>query len=186
VKEDIEGRITRLRNDVKSTPREPVPRIHLGETLLEASRWEEASDAFRVALRLNPVPNDALNAHFGLAKASGMMDRHDEAATHFLVVVLERPEYALAQSLLGTSLMQLGRLEEAEAALKEAARLDPGAAMPHRTLGALWAHSRRYEEAARAFERAISLDPLYGRTVNRSRNHLHGDGAAPERGQGIS
>jgi cytochrome c-type biogenesis protein CcmH/NrfG len=157
--EKLEARIARLRNDVKATPREPLPRIRLGDSLLEASQWEAAADAFRQALGLNPVPDDAIDAHFGLAKAAGMLDRCDESAEHLQAILPQRADFATVHSLLGSALVKLGRFEEADKALNEAVRLEPNDAGTHRMLGALRLAQGRDEEAARAFERATNLDP---------------------------
>jgi cytochrome c-type biogenesis protein CcmH/NrfG len=157
-KESIERQIARLQSDVKKTPREAVPWIRLGNALIEAQRWDEAIEAFREALRLNPARKDAIDAHHGVGSVAGMIDRYDEAAEHLQAVVRERPEDADSRALLGTSLGQLGRFDEAEAAVKEALRLAPDLPAAHRTLGVLNMQRGRYEEAAGSLEEATRLD----------------------------
>jgi Flp pilus assembly protein TadD len=74
----------------------------------------------------------------------------------------------MAHSNLGLIHLKLGRTREAEAAFREATRLDPGLAVAHNNLGVALRQLKRYREAEAAYREAIRLDP--GLTL--ARNNL--------------
>lgn len=66
---------------------------------------------------------------------------------------------AEAQFYLGDLLLHTGRIEAAEAYLSEALKLDANLAPAHAALGRLRLQQRRFSEAKRSLERAVTLDP---------------------------
>lgn len=80
---------------------------------------------------------------------------------HALSVTRDNP---LANINLGVAYLNAGRLEEAERRLKEAVRIDPGAAEAHAALGELYSKQQRHDEALEAFRAALRLDPESGQT----------------------
>jgi tetratricopeptide (TPR) repeat protein len=70
-----------------------------------------------------------------------------------------KPHYAKTHSLLGGTLLQLGRLAEAEASCRRALELRPGDAHAHSTLGIALMEQGRLAEAEASFRRAIELEP---------------------------
>ncbi len=81
----------------------------------------------------------------------------------------ERPAALIARA---QGLRQQGKLEEAVAALREAAVLDPRKAEPHRLIGNILFDVGRAEEAAAAYRKAIELDPRDAATYNDLGNAL--------------
>lgn len=69
------------------------------------------------------------------------------------------PEQPAIQANLGIALRRAGRLEEAQAALEEAAGLAPARPEIHRELGILHRQAGRFAEARAAYERALALAP---------------------------
>jgi tetratricopeptide (TPR) repeat protein len=62
---------------------------------------------------------------------------------------------------LGTLLLRLERLEEAEAHLRESLAIDPRFPVAHLRLGQVLEKKERYEEAIAELEQAARLDPTY-------------------------
>ena len=69
--------------------------------------------------------------------------------------------YGLAKSKLGDFAFGASpaELKEAEARYKEAARIDPAYAPPHKGLAELYEDSERYEKAVQAYQRYLKLNP---------------------------
>ena len=129
-----------------------------GWCLENLGRPNEAAAAYRVALRIDPAHLEALE---GLANVLWSLGEEEGAARRWLAVVeavalAERPS-AREFELAGWSLYRLGRLEEAEQALRRAVALDQSAPSNRFDLG-LVLLARGKEEAARAeYGRAIAL-----------------------------
>ncbi|NUN51962.1 MAG: tetratricopeptide repeat protein [Planctomycetaceae bacterium] len=72
------------------------------------------------------------------------------------------PLHGPCASVRGITLQHLGRFEEAEAAYREALRLDPEMPIPHAGLGFLALRKRQGVASVEAFRTALRLDPAYG------------------------
>jgi serine/threonine protein kinase/Flp pilus assembly protein TadD len=73
------------------------------------------------------------------------------------------PENADAHVFLGTSLLSLGRVDDAIAEIQEAIRLEPDNAQAHQALArGLWMGKGDFAAAVPVFERAIQLNPQAG------------------------
>ncbi|HEX3514336.1 MAG TPA: tetratricopeptide repeat protein [Trebonia sp.] len=92
------------------------------------------------------------------------------------------PESASTHAELGSVLIDQGRYQEAEAALREAIRLDRGHTSAHNDLGYLLNELQQYEEAETVLREAIRLDPEnsnahnnLGFALNELRRHQEGE-----------
>jgi tetratricopeptide (TPR) repeat protein len=84
----------------------------------------------------------------------------DDALGSALLKLMEvEPENAAVQGLGAISLTQIGRLEEALAASRNAVALSPGSAPMYASQGIALQRLGRVEEALEAFEKAASLNP---------------------------
>jgi tetratricopeptide (TPR) repeat protein len=83
---------------------------------------EDAVDSFEFALRLEP---GLYAARYSLANLLIDMGQPLAAMRHYEEVVAQNPTYAPAWRNLGRILCALGRLDQAEASLREAARCAP-------------------------------------------------------------
>jgi predicted O-linked N-acetylglucosamine transferase (SPINDLY family) len=72
-----------------------------------------------------------------------------------------QPDNADSHNLLGLALMEQGRLEEAEAAVREALRLHPDNPAAYNTLGLVLFQQSQPEQAAANFGRAVQLQPSF-------------------------
>ena len=98
-------------------------------------------------------------AEFERASRAAHDGKTAEAVAHLEKAVSIHPDYLMAQNDLGTQLLALGRLEEAEEHLRKAVGLDAKAFNPRLNLTIVLAERRRYPEAAEAAEQALQLNP---------------------------
>jgi protein O-mannosyl-transferase len=86
----------------------------------------------------------------------------EKAWAHFQEAMRIESDEPLVRNNVGTTLMQMGRLEEALEQHREAVRLAPGYAEAHGNVGADLQRLGRYEEAARAYRIALDIKPSLG------------------------
>lgn len=143
-------------------PAPPDP-LRQAATLLARGRAADALPAIQRAVRLNGRDPNALNLAAGCHLQLG---RPDEALVFAKRAVKRAPGHAGFQRNLGLILAALGRLEDAVAALRRAARLD-GAdprirhdlATALNKLGSAHLDAERVDRAARAYREAAELRP---------------------------
>lgn len=95
---------------------------NLGTALIVADKVQEAIEAFRRAVDLDPSNG---RAQSNLARALLRDGTADEAAVHARQAVTLRPDDPAAYDLLGLALAVEGKLEEAGIQFEQALRLDP-------------------------------------------------------------
>lgn len=115
---------------------------------LEVSEPDEARDAYRRALELDPHHADA---HVNLGRLLVESDRAEEAETHFRAVVADHPDHATAWFNLGIALEDRRRPHDAVKAYEQAIAADRRLADAHFNL------ARLYEQAGK---RAAALRHL--------------------------
>lgn len=115
---------------------------------LEVSEPDEARDAYRRALELDPHHADA---HVNLGRLLVESDRAEEAETHFRAVVADHPDHATAWFNLGIALEDRRRPNDAVKAYEQAIAADRRLADAHFNL------ARLYEQAGK---RAAALRHL--------------------------
>ena len=115
---------------------------------LEVSEPDEARDAYRRALELDPHHADA---HVNLGRLLVESDRAEEAETHFRAVVADHPDHATAWFNLGIALEDRRRPNDAVKAYEQAITADRRLADAHFNL------ARLYEQAGK---RAAALRHL--------------------------
>jgi tetratricopeptide (TPR) repeat protein len=126
--------------------------------LYSDKKFDEAGAKADEIIRSGPEIGDgeSVNRAYNLKGViSRDKGRTDEAVTFFR----KAPSFAAAHSNLGLLLHGLGKPEEAEAAHREAIRLDPNYTPAHNNLGTLLHARGRLEEAGAAYREAIRLDP---------------------------
>jgi len=124
--------------------------------LIRSGRGAEAERELREAIA--GAPDDV-----GLRRLAAALYRranqYETALGHARRAVEIDPTVGAHHEAAGLSLMQLQRIEEAEAALRRAVELDPTLATAHNALGMAAMMDRRYGEAERCFTRAIEANP---------------------------
>lgn len=120
----------------------------LGELALNASRDERLAAQLRPAWPSNPAPGTAA-------------EWRSEAERHLRAAVGAAPERIDLYLELAEVLMEARRLQQAEAVLREAIRVDFRAAEAHFALGRLYEQQGNLTGAAAAYRRALELDPSF-------------------------
>lgn len=124
--------------------------------LAEEGKLEQAVALLRRAAAGRDRP---LAPHLLLAEYLTRMGRHDAALFHARQAQTLAPARWEGPAAVGLALQGAGQWPEAEAAFREASRLDDGAAMARSNLGLLLQQRGAYEEAEREFRAAIAADP---------------------------
>ncbi len=133
----------------------------LGDQMVLAKRFPEAVDAYRLAVATDP-------SSFAYRKSLGLTLYHQggvgEAVQQLeaaLRVAPETPDAEKAQVVytLGGIAANGADFEKAAQRFAEAARLDPGFALPYLQLGNLRTRAREYAAAIEDYDRALAIDP---------------------------
>jgi len=104
-------------------PEDPVTLLHHGFCLEQAGAIEEAAVRYREALALRP---DFLEAHVDLAGVLWRLEDFEGSLAHARKAVELGPQHPYAVRVLGTALLNLNRVNEAEQQLRRALELQPG------------------------------------------------------------
>ena len=144
---------------------EAAAALREGSTLLRDQQWDKARAAFLRAL--DKKPGDA-KAIYNLALANLHLDRSEEALAGFqkLISLDDAAPGTIGRDLRALTLTNLGLLyidtkgyAEAESALEEAVKLDPGNQPGWSNLGVVRRRLGKLLPAAEAFRRAAELAP---------------------------
>jgi len=149
----------RIWTQIGSEKKNPVFLACAGRVAMELERWADSEALFEWALRLEEMPQ--IMASFGLLLQKRTdCDRSGnlETAVRCYLRSLEAIPDASCFTLLGTTYMQMGDTESAEAALLEALALDDHYDEAYLNLGLLYVE-RDVEKARRLFQLTLSLDP---------------------------
>ncbi len=131
-------------------------RLNLGSTLLAQAHWKEAAAEYRLALVHGEEGGEA-EAKLGWI-ALNHLQQPQLALDHFERAIGRRPH---PQWLVwrGVALRALNQGTEAEAAYREALRLDPACAEAWFNLGNLWTDRGEQSRAAEAYNQVAALVP---------------------------
>jgi predicted O-linked N-acetylglucosamine transferase (SPINDLY family) len=139
--------------------RNPEPAVYWhrwGRVLARLNRREEAVRALGEAVQRAPE-DPAMRYSLAVAQA----DAGDTAAALRSYETLRKLDPGHGQGLvnLGALYLQLGRLDEAEAALRAAAALPEKPAEAQANLGTVLMRQDRFEESVKAYQAAVDADP---------------------------
>jgi tetratricopeptide (TPR) repeat protein len=128
------------------------------DKLLEESKWPEAIDTFKIAIRLDPNFGPAYG---GLGDAYFNSGRWEEGLAAYKEQVRLEPNNAQAQYDLGYAYNAMGRHGEAFAPLVRATSLDPGYAEAYYGIGYAYLRGTDFEKSLPFFKSAIKLQADY-------------------------
>jgi tetratricopeptide (TPR) repeat protein len=129
--------------------------------VVAAVRAGSASAAKRLEQMLAASPSAAIEPYFDLAAAQLRQKRYDAAEKTTQLILARVPEQPLALELLALARGAGGKRDDAIELLRKAAKLDPERAETQYNLGLQLAARGDRSEAAKAFERAITLRPNF-------------------------
>jgi tetratricopeptide (TPR) repeat protein len=145
---------------VERAPNTPTAHANLAMELNARGDFAGAADHSRLAL--DRLPGNR-TAHAALARASLELGDLETAERHHRIAlaISERVGKTDTVTMIGLAIVEtrLGRLDEAERTYRAVIDLEPSVAEWHLDLAGFLASQSRYEEAAAAFARALTLDP---------------------------
>lgn len=122
----------------------------------EAGRFTEADQIYEQILAIEPENLNALFLHGTIASQTGL---HDNAIALLTRASARAPNEAKIFLNLANSLRALDRFGEAEAACREALKLNPEHGNAHNSLGLVHLDAGQTDQAIDAFQRAVTLRP---------------------------
>lgn len=128
-----------------------------GAVLVELKRYEEAEQAIRAAIAIDP---EAGNPHTNLGRLLVRLPgKAEEALAHHDFCLAQKPDYAEAHSNRAAALYALGRLDEAEESCRRAISLKPQLAEAHSNLGNVLQRRGDTRNAIDAYSQALAIRP---------------------------
>ena len=142
----------------RSIALEPAPGRYnnLGNALVERGRLEQAIDAYRRSIELDPTNADAYNNLGSLQKAQ---NRKPEAEAAYLKSLEIEPEHINALTNLGNLRSDQGRHNEAVTLYWKAINLNPANHQSRHRLGYAYYAVKQFEAAAEAFRLWLQVEP---------------------------
>jgi tetratricopeptide (TPR) repeat protein len=126
---DVQSGLASTRRAVELNPSLPDAWMWFGWAQLMAGNPEACVDAAKRSQRLNPQGAAAFLADDGLAWAYWQTGRYREGLEAAQRLTAARPGYMFGPILVALNEVELGRLEEARAAIAEARRAHPGVSL---------------------------------------------------------
>jgi len=161
-----------FRGAVQVGPKDANAHIAMGSFFAKRERWTEADAELDEALRIAPGNSLALNY-----KGYYLVERNEklnEALQMIQLAVDSDPGNGSYLDSLGWGYFKLGKLDEAERYLREAARIVNSSATIQEHLGDLYQRRSRTEQANDAWQRALSVSVEPEQTA-RLKSKLSGD-----------
>lgn len=151
----------RARNELQglaaASPRDARYSYWLARLEYDAQQFERAASGFRAVLKLDP---GFVRAHDNLGLAYEALGRNDDAIESYRTAVAKNREAKPCSPWpghnLGALLRKIGRLEEAEPALRESLRCDPEFAKASYQLGLVLEKRDAVDEAIVLFQKAAA------------------------------
>ncbi|HEX3282302.1 MAG TPA: tetratricopeptide repeat protein [Pyrinomonadaceae bacterium] len=141
----------------QATSSTPAQLVEEGDKYAGARQYDQAVDAYRQAIKLDP---NLAAAYHGLGRVYVNMGRATDALVAMRTAIRLEPDNAIAHVNLGITLENLRRFEEALTELNEAKRLSPQNATIHNEIGNLLNNFLgRTADALVAYQEARRLDP---------------------------
>jgi tetratricopeptide (TPR) repeat protein len=156
-KHDVEAAIAHLRRATVIAPQFAIAWNSLGTIAYHAQQYAQAEQYFRKGLAADP---DEYAPLVNLGGVLISLRQYQEAWSINTLAVSKQPNDALAHSQLGMACFALGKLDAAEAELREAIRLDPRHfTNPQLVLAEIYVRERKPEAAADILEQFLELHP---------------------------
>lgn len=143
------------RQAVEVNPDSNETQCEMGSALYYFGKLEDALTYLRKAIALKPDDTTTLNSLGAVLISLG----NDEGIVHLRKAAELLPDKALYQRNLGAALADRNDLEGAEAAYRQALRVDPGLLQVHLALADLLDRRGKLAEAIEHYRQAVALQP---------------------------
>lgn len=161
---DYETALALWSDTVAKRPDNARARVHLGNSLVQAGRPEEALAQFQAALQLRP--NDS-ETHSNLATVLAALGRTEEALSHHERAIHIAPESFAARLNFANTLTRAKRASDAVVHFAAAERLGTLDAPSHYNYGVVLVQTRDFPAAIEQFRATVSQQPEHvGARVN--------------------
>jgi tetratricopeptide (TPR) repeat protein len=131
---------------------------YLGVAYDDLNRYNDAIEAYRQAIHINP---EAADAWYFLGVAYYDLKRYNDAIEAYRQAMRINPEDADAWTSLGAAYDELKRYNDAIEAYRQSMRINPEDADVWYNLGNVYRQLKRYNDAIEAYRQAIRLNPEY-------------------------
>jgi Tfp pilus assembly protein PilF len=142
--------------EAQTLPPELQPAFERGVAALKAGRLDAAETAFRGVIAGG---GGLAYVHNNLGIVHQERGQHANAVVEFRAAIRADAAYAAPRILLGASLLALGRLGEARAALKQAVRIAPGEPLARLQLARVHERAGEWTEAVEQYRVLRELEP---------------------------
>jgi len=134
-----------LRRAVVLDPKDGISRFNFGRVLTELGRLGDAVPELEEAARLDPIEN---GTYAGLWLAQSGLRNWEEALRAAEMLASRVPGNADPLAFRAIALVELGRLDEAEAAIRQSMDISPNSQSAHEALAQLHLKRSEFEEVA--------------------------------------
>ena len=142
----------------KQYPGDPVIWNILGASRSKIGMPDEAIDAYKKSIMLNPNDGDT---YFNMGIALRDQGKLEESIDAYKKAISLKPDYAEAYSNMAVAFRKKGKLDESIEAYKKAISLKPDYAEAYSNLGVTLKDQEKFDDAIEAYKKAISLKPDY-------------------------
>ena len=143
---NLEAAIASLKKAEKRAPQRLAMHIHVGEAYLQLKNWEDATRAFRKAIKIDP---ENAHAQLGLARSLLLRRKNKMAARVALKAIGLMYHYPLAHYALAVALHRIGQVDRALEALRVALSQNPNFAEAHDRAAYIYEYRKNDAEQAK-------------------------------------
>jgi len=158
-------------------PNSPVIWNILGASRAQIGMLNEAIDAYKKSVSLNP---DFAEAYSNMGVALKNQGKLDEAIEAYEKVISLKPDYASAYIDMGNALYHQGKLDETISAFNKAILLNPKNADVYYNIGVVFNAKGKLNEAIDSYKKSILLKPNYAEAYSNMGVALHEQGMLDE------
>ncbi len=128
----------------------------LGVTNIALTRYANAENAFKKAIKLNPsIPEPHNNLGILFFKQGHL----DDAIKAYQTAIKLMPSFTDAHNNLGNAFKYQGKFEQANQCYMKALNLNPGFVQTHFNIGSLYEGQGEWGKALKAYRRALEIAP---------------------------
>lgn len=144
---------------IASDPTFALARHDLGVAYLRNDNVEQAINAFKKCVELNPEESLRVTAYYNMGLAYLDLSRNDEAIGAFNQSLRLDPQDPDTHHYLGLAYLEKKRYDEAITAFQQSLKLKPDLVGPRVGLGEAYEAKGLHDQAIAVYEEALKLDP---------------------------